>query len=151
MKKEEEKLKGYLRELFAATGLAVLATQKEGAPYCSLVAFVADESLGRLMFSTSRSTRKFANLQAEPRVSLLIDNRSNRPSDFRDAMAATATGKVFEVEGEERARLTRLYLDRHPHLEEFVTAPTSALLAVEVDTYYIVRRFQHVMELHFPK
>ena len=40
------------------------------------------------------------------------------------------------------------FLTRHPHLRPFASSPTSALVELEVDTYYIVSRFQNVTELH---
>ena len=141
-------LKKMLKELFSSQPLAVLATQGDGQPYTSLVAFAATEDLGHLLFATTRSTRKYANLSGESRVAMLVDNRSNQDADFHKAMAVTATGTAEEVSEQERDHLVRLYLSKHPHLEEFVTSPTCALLKVRVRTYYTVSRFQNVMELH---
>ncbi|MEJ2188824.1 MAG: pyridoxamine 5'-phosphate oxidase family protein, partial [Acidobacteriota bacterium] len=85
-----------LRELLQGQLLGVLGTQHHGAPYTSLVAFTAIDDTRVLLFATSRSTRKFRNLQMEPRASLLIDNRDNTPGDFADAAAATAVGSLFK-------------------------------------------------------
>jgi nitroimidazol reductase NimA-like FMN-containing flavoprotein (pyridoxamine 5'-phosphate oxidase superfamily) len=136
-----------IRKLFDSQRLAVLATHRGGQPYTSLVAFAASEDLGRLLFATTRATRKFANLSADARVSLLVDNRTNRTADFRRAMAVTGVGRAREVEGIDRAASLELYLRKHPHLEDFVAAPTCALLQVAVEAYYAVTRFQHVVEL----
>jgi len=57
-----------LEGLFAGQRLAVLATQGEGQPYGSLVAFSAAPDLRRLVFATARSTRKYVNLRADPRA-----------------------------------------------------------------------------------
>ena len=149
--KDTSELRRLLNELFASQPLAVLATEGEGQPYASLVAFAATEDLEYLLFATTRSTRKYANLLAESRVALLVDNRSNQDSDFHNAVAVTATGRAEEVEAHEKDTLLRLYLTKHPHLSEFVTSPTCALLKVTVDTYYTVRRFQNVMELHIKR
>lgn len=138
-----------IRDLFASQRLAVLATSQEGQPYTSLVAFAFSEDLRQLFFATTRATRKFANLQADPRVSLLIDSRSNRSDDFREAVAVTALGSAREVTGLERQKLIAAYLVRHPYLEEFVRAPTCALLRIKVRRYALVSRFQNVLELSF--
>ena len=69
-------------------------------------------------------------------------------TDFHRAIAVTATGPVREVEASERDRLLNLYLSKHPYLKEFVSSPTCALLRMDVETYYVVRQFQNVMELH---
>jgi nitroimidazol reductase NimA-like FMN-containing flavoprotein (pyridoxamine 5'-phosphate oxidase superfamily) len=146
--KNSSDLRKILRELFSSQPLAVLATQGEGQPYTSLVAFAATDDLKHLLFATTRSTRKYANLSGESRVSMLVDNRSNQDSDFHKAIAVTVTGSAEEVSDEERDHLVSLYLSKHPHLQEFVTSPTCAFLKVRVTTYYTVSRFQNVMELH---
>ncbi len=135
--------------MFVFQQLAVLATSQRGQPYTSLVAFAFSDDLRRLFFATTRATRKFANLQAEPRVSLLIDNRSHRSDDFREAIAVTALGRAQEVGDSERQVLLDLYLDRHAGLKEFATAPTCALFQVEVTRYSLVSRFQNVVEVLF--
>jgi len=79
---------------------------------------------------------------------MVIDNRSNREADFHQAAAVTATGVVKEVLGPEKKRFQQFYLSKHPYLKEFVSSPTCALLKMQVETYYVVRQFQNVMELH---
>lgn len=144
-------LKAFLKDLFASQRLAVLATQSKGQPYGNLVAFMATEDLKHLLFATTRATRKYANISKNPRVAMVMDNRSNQEADFHQAAAVTATGKVKEVEGSEKEPLLRLYLSGHPYLKDFVSAPTCALLKMNVETYYVVRQFQNVMELHIKK
>jgi len=137
-----------LRELLSRQRLGVLATHGESGPYASLVAFAATDDLGRLTFATTRATRKFQFLTAEPRVAMLIDSRSDADLDFHRATAVTAVGPVAELEGEARDGACARFVARHPHLADFATAPTTALLALDVESYYLVRRFQTVTELH---
>jgi nitroimidazol reductase NimA-like FMN-containing flavoprotein (pyridoxamine 5'-phosphate oxidase superfamily) len=140
-----------LKALLESQRLAVLATHREGQPYGSLVSFVATEDMKQVLFATTRSTRKYENLTADARVALLIDNRSNQDSDIHEATAVTATGRAEEIEGSDKKRFLRLYLERHPYLRDFVNSPTCALLRVRVETYYLVNRFQEVTELHAEK
>ena len=142
------KLKRVVKNLFESQRLGVLATYGEGQPYSSLVAFAATNDLKYLVFATTRATRKYANLSAESRVAMLVDNRSNQDSDFHSAVAVTALGNAEEVKESERDRFLRLYIAKHPYLEEFVNSPTCALLKVSVQKYYMARRFQNVVELH---
>jgi nitroimidazol reductase NimA-like FMN-containing flavoprotein (pyridoxamine 5'-phosphate oxidase superfamily) len=147
--KDPERIKSTLRELFQAQQLAVLATREDdGQPYASLMAFAASGDLRQLLLVTSRSTRKYANLSADPRVSLLIDSRSHQSSDVHEAVAVTVLGEAEEVIGAERDGLLANYLAKHPHLESFATSPSCALLRVWVRSYYLVSRFQEVVELH---
>lgn len=137
-----------LEELFTTQPLAVLSTQNEGQPYASLVAFATSEDLKELYFATTRATRKYANLSSDPRVAMLVDSRSNEVSDFRWAMAVTATGKAEEVEGQEKDKVLKTYLAKHPHLDDFVSSPSCALLKIRVQRYYVATRFQNVIEVH---
>jgi nitroimidazol reductase NimA-like FMN-containing flavoprotein (pyridoxamine 5'-phosphate oxidase superfamily) len=114
----------------------------------SLIAFVPSDDLNSLYFATTRSTRKYANLAADSRVALLVDNRSNKTSGFRCAMAATATGKAKEMDPAERATAMDLYLKRHPYLKEFVHSPTCAFCEIRVEAFIVVTRFQNVVEVH---
>jgi nitroimidazol reductase NimA-like FMN-containing flavoprotein (pyridoxamine 5'-phosphate oxidase superfamily) len=148
MDKDLNKVKKDLKRLFDSQPLAVLATQNLGQPYTSLVAFASSDDLRRLYFATTRSTRKYANLSADSMVAMLVDNRSNKASDFRWAMAATATGTAIEVNPGERERVMDLYLAKHPHLREFVRSPSCALLEIRVQTFFVVSRFQNVVEVH---
>lgn len=145
---ETDKTRQSLRDLFETQRLAVLSTHKDGRAYASLVAFVVTDDLKELLFATARSTRKFGNLDANPHVAMLIDSRSNRAADFHEAIAVTATGTAEEVPESALEALRERYLQKHPHLVEFVTAPTCALVRVKVDCYYLVSRFQNVVELH---
>ena len=145
---EESELEQLIRELFESQKLAVLGTQNQGQPYANLIAFAASGDLKSLYFATARATRKYANIEADARVTVLIDNRSNQDSDFSQAAAVTATGTAKEVADSQLEEVLAIYLAKHPMLEEFVRSPSCALLRVEVKTYYLVRRFQNVMELH---
>ena len=145
--KNPSRLKRLLKDLFFFQPLAVLATQSNGQPYGNLVAIVATEDLRSLLFATARGTRKFANITTDPKVAMVMDSRTNQRVDFQRAVAVTATGMVEEVESSERDHLLKLYLSKHPHLKKFVKSPTSALLRVKVDTYYVVKGFQNVTVL----
>ena len=142
-------VRSQLQELFATQRLAVLATDHNGQPYASLVAFAINADLRELFFATTRDTRKFANLQANPRVSLLIDNRANQVTDFSAAVAVTVLGSSAELKGPARRVGMAFYLAKHPHLAEFVAAPSCALIRVRVQSFFLVSRFQNVVEYHF--
>jgi nitroimidazol reductase NimA-like FMN-containing flavoprotein (pyridoxamine 5'-phosphate oxidase superfamily) len=143
-------LKQTIEELLSSQKLAVLSSFGNEQPYASLVAFAATEDLKYIIFATTRSTRKYANLSQESKVALLIDNRTNEEEDFSYAVAATVLGRAEEVLGPERESFLHIYLTKHTHLKEFVSSPSCALLKVRVQKYYVVNRFQNVQELHIP-
>jgi nitroimidazol reductase NimA-like FMN-containing flavoprotein (pyridoxamine 5'-phosphate oxidase superfamily) len=141
-------LRKTLKDLFDSQRLGVLSTYGQGQPYGSLVAFAATDDLKHLLFATTRATRKYANVMAQSRVSMLVDNRSNQDSDFHSSIAVTVMGRAEEVEESERDRFLKLYVTKHPSLEDFVMSPTCALLKISVDKYSMVSRFQNVVELN---
>ncbi|NLI76528.1 MAG: pyridoxamine 5'-phosphate oxidase family protein [Candidatus Riflebacteria bacterium] len=136
-----------LRELVRTQDLAVLGTDGDGHPYTSLVAFDTTEDLRGILFATSRETRKYRNLRGNPRVSLLIDNRSHSVADFQRAAAVTVQGTLCPMESPEEEKLRDHFQRRHPHLREFVGSVDCALVKIKVDRYFLVRRFQEVLEL----
>lgn len=137
-----------LRELLARERLGVLATHGPEYPYASLVGVRVSRDLRRLYFITPRATRKFAFLTADPKVAMLIDSREDGERDLHDAAAATAVGSARELAGEEREAQLRPFVERHPQLATFATSPSTALVELAVDTWYLVRRFQNVTEIY---
>jgi len=147
----EKKLRLRLGELFRSQNLAALSTHRDGQPYASLVAFYAADDLKHIYFATPKTTRKFSNLSADNRVAVMVNSSINQLSDFHRAISVTAVGKAEVVAESEKEPILNLYLAKHPHLEDFVRAPTCALVGVTVKTYYLVKNFQNVMELHLEK
>jgi heme iron utilization protein len=145
---QDEGIRRQLHELLNSQKFAVLSTHSGGQPYASLVAFACDEDLRALYFVTARSTRKFANLESDGRVALLVNSSANREDDLHAAMAVTIVGRAAETRGAEKEEALALYLRKHPWLEDFAHAPTCALVKVAVRTFVLVKNFQHVMELH---
>ena len=146
-----EEIRSRLRNLCISQKLAVVSTQSEGQPYASLVAFAASDDLRHIFFVTARTTRKFANLIKDARVAVLINSSVNRESDFHDAVSVTVTGTAEEIEDAERNKVLTLYLSKHPYLEDFAQAPTCAVIRVTTKSYYMVKNFQTVMELHIDR
>jgi len=139
-------LREQIHSLLSHQSLAVLATAGDPHPHASLVAIAPTRDLRRILFATATYTRKYENIRRNARIALLIDNRRNLEQDFKDAVALTAKGIAVELSTRQRRRYERLYLARHPYLEEFVTSPTCSLFAMEVESYSLVSSFQNVRE-----
>lgn len=136
-----------VRSLLDAQRVGVLATHHGGQPYSSLVAIAASTDLKSVAFATRRRTRKFENLTADPRVSLMVDDRTNDISDLHRVTAITVLGRVEELSKTSPGRLMKRYLKRHPYMEDFVASRDCALLRIKVEKYVVVTRFEHVVEL----
>jgi general stress protein 26 len=147
--KDTAEVAAQVRALMSSQRYAVLSThQDDGHPYASLVAFSVSDDLAQLVFCTLRSTRKFANLVADGRIALLVDNRSNDEADLQTAAAVTLLGRCEQVERPRRDQLAESFLRQHPAMNAFLESPGCAVILVNVQAYYLVTRFQNVVELH---
>jgi len=141
-----QKIQLVLRQLFLSQRYAVLATDDHGQPFTSLMAFSATEDLRQIVLLTERTRRKFANLKANRRVALLIDDRENKGSDTQDAVAVTAIGDAEEAGFAAGAALLPPFLARHPGLSTFAASPSCAVVTVKITSYLLVSRFEQVLE-----
>ena len=138
----KRRIRGLLRkQLFA-----VLATVGRGQPHASLVAFAASKDLGLLYFATQKSTRKYLNLAANPQASMLIDDRGNLRGDLETASALTVVGRAEDIGPEREKEFDDAFLARQPGLKDFIFSPDTARLALGVEAYYLVSRFEKVSE-----
>lgn len=143
---DSNEIENTIRTLLGERGLMVLSTIMKEAPHQGLVAAAAADDLKTIVFTTPNYTRKYENIQKNPGVSLLADNRTNTEKDFMDCTALTIRGKAFIADEEYEKQYHDLYLERHPYMEEFLEAPSSALIVVRVSLYTLVSSFQRVRE-----
>jgi len=142
--KDEVQLRKEIKNLFNSQRFAVLATLEEMRPYLNLVAFSEMDDLKVILFATTRATRKYSNILSKSGAAMLVDNRSNEVADLRQAIAVTIVGTGAEVHEDERGPCEQHYLEKHPHMKEFLALPTTALISIDVETYYVVTQFQNV-------
>jgi heme iron utilization protein len=129
-------LKKLIKEICSTQYFAVLSTDENGQPYSNLVAFAVTEDLRSLIFVTGRNGLKYENIIKNPRVSLLIDSRTNNPADIDKATAITVIGDAHEEIDSERGFHT-LYLNKHPYLSRFVSNSDNAIIVVTVAVFII--------------
>ena len=129
-------LEKLIKDIANTQYFAVLSTVDEGKPYSNLVSFAITTDLKSLIFVTDRNTRKYRNIKKYNKVALMIDNRTNQPSDIEQAIAISVIGDALE-EAEEKINLQSILLDRHPRLQQFVNDTHSALMLVKVNEYIV--------------
>ena len=139
-------VKQAVHDLLRQQQLGVLSTVGDDAPYASLVAFAAAADDRRLYFATPKATRKFANITANARVALLVNNSVNHPEDFHLAKAVTAVGSAQPIPEAGLPAIRLHYLGKHPYLDEFAHSPSCVFLEILVERYILVERFQNVSE-----
>jgi nitroimidazol reductase NimA-like FMN-containing flavoprotein (pyridoxamine 5'-phosphate oxidase superfamily) len=130
-------------EFISVHRMAVLATSApDRQPECALVAYAAKG--GRLIVGTDSSTRKYANLERDPRVAVVIGLDAPRTLQYE--------GDATELSGEAAREHAALLLERHPETAAFVSVPTAR-------TFLITPRWMRftdyssmppdIFELHF--
>ncbi len=119
----------------------VLATSQDNQPHTSLMGFAPSEDCTTFFMATYRNTNKFANLQTNPEVSLLLDDRGTHPEkDRRETTALTVHGRAEILEDLEQCRaVAGLLHQRLPHLQDFLAGPDLAFIAVQAVDFLLLR------------
>jgi nitroimidazol reductase NimA-like FMN-containing flavoprotein (pyridoxamine 5'-phosphate oxidase superfamily) len=117
--------------------LCVLATVRDGAPHCSLMAYVTGSESRTVYMATYRDTGKFSNLTDNPRVSLLIDDRCAGPEPGRRAARAlTVHGDCRPVENPKtQERIRERLVEKRPDMRDFVSADRTAVVEVRIRSF----------------
>jgi putative heme iron utilization protein len=142
-----------------ATSKSLIRSGKQGAlatlmagsgdPYCSLVnvATAADGSPVLLISGLAIHTK---NIVADPRVSLMIDERrAGDPLEGARVMIAGRAEKITDDAALEPIR--RRYLSRHPSAEAFVSFPDFAFFRIAVRDVHLVAGFGRIVTLEAAK
>jgi nitroimidazol reductase NimA-like FMN-containing flavoprotein (pyridoxamine 5'-phosphate oxidase superfamily) len=125
---------------------AVLATDDNGQPYTSLISYAVAPGLNRIIFPTPRNTQKYKNIMQSKNVALLIDNRTKKgKTTIMEAEAITVVGIARPLKrGKKWEEMAKIFLKKHPGLENFVRAGTTALIVVDAIRCIHVGQFQTV-------
>jgi uncharacterized protein YhbP (UPF0306 family) len=135
-------VEGQIRELVDGQSYGVLCTQGDGQPYGSVVAYAFSQDLACFWFATPKTTRKYRLIQGCPKVALVI---CRQEADIMSGAAVTLTGAAAVLDSEHEQGAAKL-VARHPHLESFCRAPTTAVIRLDVVRGFYVERFQEVTE-----
>lgn len=137
-------IKKYIEDIFKISRFAVLATEGDGQPHASLIAFTPMDSYRKLIFATYRNTRKYHNLAHNGKVAVLVDSIDSSRSELKESFVLTALGHVEEIETEEKNIVFTTHLERHPELLSFLQSEDCSLVRIKVDTYQVVRGIDNV-------
>ncbi len=133
-----------IETLVKGSGHLALATCADGRPHVSLMRFAVSPQApgagGEFWLATLRRTRKWANLQENPRASLLLDDRGLAVGQ------AGAPGLALTVEAEhrpfadaaQRQRARAGLLARHPDLEGFLALPEVEVVRLAALRYQLL-------------
>lgn len=123
--------------------LATLMAES-GDPYCSLVN-VASAPDGAAILLISRLAIHTRNLLADPRVSLMLDERA--PGDPLEGARIMVAGRAEEATGDDRDGLRRRYLNAHPSAETFVDFKDFSFFRIRPSGAHLVAGFGRIVDL----
>jgi putative heme iron utilization protein len=134
------------RSLLRKSRQGALATLMAGSgdPYCSLVN-VASYPDGSPILLISRLALHTKNLLADPRVSLMLDERA--AGDPLEGSRIMLAGHAEETSGDDVAILRRRYLNAHPSAEAFVDFKDFAFFRIRPSGAHLVAGFGRIVDL----
>lgn len=129
-----------IKRLIRRNDMCVLATCHKGQPHCSLMAYLADEKAVTIYMATRKETSKYKYLVENPRVSLLIDTRTEKDLKKRaEIQALTISGICTPVAEPAKADLVRRQIvEHHPHLGALVEHPDAAIIEVHIESFLLL-------------
>ena len=136
---------GLTRSLLGRSRQGALATLmlQSGDPYCSLVA-VASLPDGMPVLLISRLAVHTRNILADPRVSLMLDERA--PGDPLEGARIMLAG-VAEEATDDAELLKRRYLAAHPSAEEFAGFRDFSFFRIRPSGVHLVAGFGRIVDL----
>ena len=124
-------------EILDANRLMAISTiRSDGWPQTTMVSFANEDIL--IYFVISRQSQKFANIQHDDRVSLVIGRDFHDPSTIKALSIAAHASEVTDPK--QRARAVELLLERHPALRrlEPPSPEHSAVMRAKADVITIL-------------
>lgn len=126
-----EHMRGDIQKMILENKICVMATVADGVPHCSLMSYAAEDDGHAIYMATLKDTKKYRNLIATPKVSLLIDTRDTSASGKTRAL--TVTGVFQAIDDENRINEIREKLiKKHPDLKKFFNDPDSRIVVIKV-------------------
>jgi nitroimidazol reductase NimA-like FMN-containing flavoprotein (pyridoxamine 5'-phosphate oxidase superfamily) len=94
--------------------MAIATLRPDGWPQATMVSYANEGIL--IYFVVSRQSQKFANIECDDRVSLVIGRDFHDPATIKALSIAARASEVRDPK--QRQRAIRLLLDRHPGLKK---------------------------------
>lgn len=125
-------------------GALATLTAPSGAPYCSLVN-LASHWDGSPILLISKLARHTRNLLADPRVSLMLDERS--AGDPLEGARITLSGIAEPVAGDAVAEIKRRYLNVHPGAAGYADFSDFGFVVIRPSSVHLVAGFGRIIDL----
>lgn len=129
-----------MKDIVKGNDLCVLATVSEGKPHCSLMSYITDDECSEIYMISHKQTKKYANLTANPIVSLLIDTRGEERGQKRIYIKALTISGEFQTINDpgKKDLIHEKFLRRHPHLGIFLNDPGAELFSIKIKSFQLL-------------
>jgi len=129
-----------MKTLLQGNDSCVLATCSSDQPHCSLMTYLADIEPQTVYVVTRNTGRKYANMMANPNVSLLIDTRSKADARSGEPIKAlTLHGRCRPVDHEETRRLLlEEFIQKRPGIASLALDPQAVVFSVKITSYLLL-------------
>ncbi|OPF93242.1 hypothetical protein I8G32_00374 [Rhodopseudomonas palustris] len=125
-------------------GALATLMENSGAPYCSLVN-LASHPDGSPLLLISRLAIHTRNVLADPRVSLMLDERS--AGDPLEGARIMLAGRAVPARPDELPLWRRRYLAAHPAAEGYIDFADFSLFKIESSGLHLVAGFGRILDL----
>jgi putative heme iron utilization protein len=125
-------------------GALATLTRGSGDPYCSLVN-VASHCDGSPILLISRLALHTRNILADPRVSLMLDERAE--GDPLEGARIMLAGRAEQADEAGEGDLRRRYLNAHPSAEAFVNFKDFSFFKIRPEGAHLVAGFGRIVDL----
>ena len=139
-----------IQSVLDANRFAILATQDDGQPHTSLMAFTPMDGIRYLIVATYRNTLKHCNIMKNNRVAILVENRKESGYATHRDLVLTAHGIASELRSGDHEAAAQAHLSRHSDLSEFLLSPDCVLLRIAVTAYEVVGGTDDVLWYKLP-
>jgi hypothetical protein len=133
-----------------ATCPAPDADAPSDGPHVSLMAYCAAPDLREFWLATLAGTQKYRNLLANPRASLLIDDRTRCAGAPGQALTVAVLLLPFATAGAEAAARREL-LAKHQNLRDFLDKDGAQMLRFVVQSFQLLTGLTEVFVLEMEK
>jgi nitroimidazol reductase NimA-like FMN-containing flavoprotein (pyridoxamine 5'-phosphate oxidase superfamily) len=127
-----EVMKTFLKE----RDMAVLATAGESGPHTSLMAYLTDDAAENVYLVTLKNTHKYANMAANPAVSLLVDDRLEAGPGRKDQVKAlTVFGRRAPLDAAQRSALLGRFRAERPQAAGLAAQADAEVVRIQVRAF----------------
>lgn len=127
-----------MERLMESVQSCVLATAgADGTPHTSLMAYMYDPAQRGLVMMSPTDTLKCRNMDANPRVSVLVDTRARAAGETVQALTISGIFTGF-LDPDEENRVRARFLARHPRLEGLAGHENARFFSVRIQTLQLL-------------